>query len=154
MNRILHIIAIILFATLEISWAIWFGRAMPGLVLAAILALSLAGDLIDTIWWVGLGGLLLDLMTGVSVGYYLFIYSCLSGILIYINRQILDRPTPLLAWLIFLIASLLVQLLTNLIFGQLNWHIGLSALLTTALASLFYQIITTVGTRREVIHLA
>lgn len=153
LSRIIHFVAILLAATLEISLSLWLGEAMPGLVLAGILALSLGGDVIDSLWWIVLGGLLLDSMNSFGFGLHILIFSLMSAALILLNRQIFHRPPVGIALVIFMVAALLWQLVFALLSSHLSWQILLSAILTACLATAAYRLIIVVGRRREVISL-
>jgi hypothetical protein len=152
-SRIVHIVAIIIAATAEISLSLWLGEAMPGLVFATILALSLGGDVIDSLWWVGLGGLLLDSMNGIAFGLYLLTFSLLSVALITLNRQVLHKPPFGIALIVFFIATAIWQAIFALLYSHLSWSMVISAGLTTLLATVLYRMVVLVGKRREVISL-
>ncbi len=154
LSRLIQIILIFVLAALQVSWSLWLGGATPGLVLAGLLAFSLAGDLLDTLWWIVVGGLLLDLMAGPLVGYTLGIFTITGGLMLYLQRQFFHRSSGLLAFGLFLLTAFLNQLLNGLIFNQLNWPMIIASFLTAQLASLAYHVIVMSSRRREVISLA
>lgn len=151
--RLLHIVLIIFLATLQVVMAVWFDWSTPHLILAGVLALSLAGDLLDSWIWIGLGGLLLDLMNSSALGLSLILLSLVGFILMILTRRFLSRPATPIALILFLVSALLYFLIENGLDHQLAFHIWLPALLTALVAGLFYRAILWLSSRREVIHL-
>lgn len=151
-SRLLHIGLIILFSFLQIGVVYKLGWFTPQLILAGILALSLTGDVIDTIWWAALGGALLDLVVGELAGFRLIFFGIAGGALSYAVRQFLHRPSLPVAFFLFLAISLLYELVAAILGNQLSFIILAPAAATALVATGFYLLLIRLGRNREVIY--
>lgn len=151
--RLAHIVSIILLVSLQISWAAWLGVYTPELVLSVVLAFGLTGDQLNSWWWIGLGGLLLDTFGGVPFGFHWLAFGLLNLGLVVLTGRVFHRPTPMIALVIFYVTALIFSLALNLLSGQLAWSMLTSASLTAIVAVGFYRSIALLGRRREVIQL-
>ena len=151
---VLHWLIVIIFALTEVSLAIWLDWGTPHLVLAGLLALSLAGDRLDSLWWIGLGGILLDALSGAGLGLNLVLFTLVSGSLLWLTERTLHQPTLLVASLVFLLYSLGYELALSLINGAVAWQLVGPSLATTLVAIGAYYLIRLQNTRREIIRLA
>lgn len=150
---ILHLILIVLVVTLEASLGLWLGDFSPSILLAIILALSLSGDLIDSLWWLVIGGLLIDSLSADHFGFLLVIYTLISTSLIMLNRQLLHHPPIGLASLVFLGYGSIPYLIISFRFGYFDWRWFGAIILTTLIASSAYYWISIIGKKREVIRI-
>jgi hypothetical protein len=150
----LHIILIITAATGQISLAQWFGSLTPELVFAGVLALALAGDTINTLWWVALGGAILSFIVGGIIGLYLILFGLLSAALLFIAHHYFNKPGLALALIIFLAMSLILELALASLYRAISLDLIYPATITAALAGLFYQLILLVNKQKEVIRFA
>lgn len=146
------IISILAFT--EISLAIWFDWVTPHLVLAGLLALCLAGERAESLWWVGLGGLLLDVLAGSRLGLNLILLALVSGSLLWLVERTLPQPSLGLAGLIFALYCLGYELILMLVNSAVTWQLLGPSLLTTLLATGTYYLIRLQNSRREILRLA
>lgn len=151
--RFIHLLLIVLLATLQVSLGLWWDRSTPELVLAVVIALGISGDMIDTLLWAGFGGLLLDLTLGSTPGLHLVLFSLIALTLLILQRYVLPKPSLPLALAIFTAFVLVEELLMSLIYGSLTSYILISTILTAGLATLCYYLILYIGGRKEVITL-
>lgn len=152
-TRLSHIVIIVLLATFQVAVALWMGGHTPQFILAGVMALALAGDAENTLWWIALGGLLLDVMSGGTVGSSVVAFSVIGALLVLLNRQLLDKPSLPVAFTVFFATALLYIALTDLLTGQLSWTILSSSIGTGLLTVAAYRLVTYLGSRREVIRL-
>lgn len=151
--RVLHILIIVLLATLQITLPLALDWLTPQLVLAAILAFTLAGDVLDSIVWVVVGGLILDLVASPIPGLYLVFFGIIGLFLLSVSQRFLRRPIWPIALLVFYGVALLADLILSYFFGQLTVRVLATAGSTALTATLIYYVMMAVGRRREVIHL-
>lgn len=149
----MHWLIIIILSLTEISLAIWLDWRTPHFVLAGLLALGLAGDRIDSLWWIGLGGLLLDVLSGLWLGLHLVLLALIGQTLIWLSQKTFHQPTLLIASLVFLAVSLIYEVVINLVTGALSWQLVGPVMATTALATVAHYLIKIQTSRREIISL-
>lgn len=151
---ILAFLASVLLATTQIVAAIWLDYATPQLVLAAILAWILLDELSMAIWFIGLGGLILDFNFAGPVGLHLLLFTVVGFVLLQLRLRVFQKPSPAAAWLGFFLIALFFEAAAGLILGQLAMQILVPAFLTAILAALFYRILSIIYHKGEVIRLA
>lgn len=153
LQRILQVILILVCITLQIVFGQWFGYGAPELVLACVMAVSLAGDVPEAIMWSALGGVLLDMLLGAMPGFYLVTFGIISILLVSITRQVLHRPSWTVALVIFFILGLMVNVAMGSLTGTLTWWLVLPSGTTAAVATLIYFYFSVIAKRQEVIQL-
>lgn len=151
---ILAVVVSVLLATTQLVVAIWLGYATPQLVLAAILAWILLDEQTLAIWFIGVGGLILDLNSTGPIGLHLLLFTVISFGLLQLRRRVFQKPSPAAAWLGFFFLALFFEAAAGLILGQLAFQIIVPAVLTAIVAALFYRISSIVYSKGEVIRLA
>ncbi len=152
-RRIVHILLILLLVSFQFSLGWRFGLFTPQVILAILMAFSLTGNLIDSLWWATLGGLLLDLFIGSVVGMNLLTFSVISMLLILLTRQVLHRPTPTVAFIVFTLAALVYELAQAVVLQQLDWHLIFSAIVTASIALIGYNQLLRINKQREAIQI-
>lgn len=152
-KRIATVVVILLLVTLQIVLGQWFAWWTPELVLSSVLVVAILDNPLETIWWVTLGGFLLDSTIGSPAGFYLASLSLIALFIISLSRNVFQQPTPLIACLIFLLVSFGFEVVLAFITDSFSWHLLIRALSTTSLATLGYSGIYFFGGRREVIQL-
>jgi rod shape-determining protein MreD len=153
LQRIFTVIAILVAATLQIILGQWMSGWTPDLMLIVILAIGMFGESVSTIWWVVLGGLLLDVTIGSPTGFYLISFGCIGLIVTALNRQVFQQPTPIVAVALFFIIALVYESILGLITDSFMLQILVRAATTALLASIAYIGLLTFGKRQEVIQL-
>lgn len=152
-SRLIHSGLIIILISFQIVWANWLNWATPELFLAGLLAICMSGDLLDTLWWLVLGGILLDLSIGSTPGLYLLVLSLLCVVLLTLGRQVLHRPPILVSFVVFLAFATIFELIFSLVYQSMHFYLLVPAILTAMLATLFYSLLSSLGRKREVIQL-
>lgn len=144
----------VLLATTQLVAAIWLDYATPQIVLAAILAWILLDELSMAIWFIAIGGLILDFNFAGPVGLHLLLFTVIGFVLLQLRRRVFQKPSPAAAWLGFFLLALFFEAAAGLVLGQLAIQIIVPAILTAILAALFYRILSIVYRKGEVIRLA
>lgn len=153
LQSVAHILAILLLATWQITFALPLDIWQPDLVLAIVIALSLSGDERHTFWWVTGGGLILGLAVPDWFGVHIFINLAIALVLLTLHLRWLGRPPVPVAIPIAWLAALASQLMWSLLVGGLAWAILLPVTVTAFTAVLLYQVLLKIGRQREVIRL-
>jgi rod shape-determining protein MreD len=153
LQRIMQVIGILICVTLQVVLGQWLGYAAPELVLAVVMAVSLAGDVAEAVMWAAIGGLLLDLLLGSMPGFYLISFGLVAILLIAVTRQVLHRPPWTVAIIVFVIIAVIIGLIMSSLVGSLSWWILLSGLTTALVATISYFYLSVIAKRQEVIQL-
>lgn len=132
-NIILIIIAAILQITLVPKLAIL--GVFPNLILLVMLSLIFITRTEEALWWAGLGGIILDLVSPARFGIYTFSFLVIFAAIFYLVHNIFREPSLLISILIFIVAGLM----SNLIFLIMNFQIV--PFLVSGLVSAFWGII-------------
>ena len=138
---------------MQLVIANWLGWMTPELIFALLLAFALSGDVHHSVWYLVIGGLILDFTPGGHTGIYLLLLSILIGLLTYLSHQVLNKPSSAGAFVVFLGFSLALELCFALIYGAFGFELIVPAVLTALIAGMFYVVILWLGKQREVIHL-
>lgn len=134
-NLLLIIVAVILQISLVKEFSIYFGSI--NLILIVMLSLVFANRPTEALWWAGLGGIALDLISPVRFGLYtlslLVIYYAINSLI----RKVFTDPNIIVVIIALFISSILldaVWLLVNPI-----WYVLLiNAIYNTVVGSVFY----------------
>lgn len=153
LKRALTILLIFFLATGQLVLGQWLTWWTPEFVLIAILVIGLFGDAIETIWWVVLGGLLLDLTIGSPTGFYLISFSCAGLLVTVLNKQVFQQPSPLVAAGVCLVVLLLFELLLAFMTDTLSVWLVWRSLISTVIAGVAYALLFYFGSRQEVVEL-
>ena len=138
LNILLVIIVVILETTLVPKMAI-FG-AFPNLVMLVILSLIFINRTRDALWWVLIGGVLLDLFSPVRFGAYTLSFVAIFFLAYYLVNYVFSEPSVFLAAGIFFISSLIL----NIIFLMYFHYFGLyfiEAIYSTFVGCIVYGLI-------------
>jgi len=138
LNILLVTIVVILETTLVPKMAI-FG-AFPNLVMLVILSLIFINRTRDALWWVLIGGVLLDLFSPVRFGAYTLSFVVIFFLAYYLVNYVFSEPSVFLAAGIFFISSLIL----NIIFLMYFHYFGLyfiEAIYSTFVGCIVYGLI-------------
>jgi rod shape-determining protein MreD len=104
---ILIIIAVILQISLVPKLAL-FGT-FPNIILLIFLALLFIGRPQESLWWAGIGGILLDLASPSYFGIYTFSMLIVYVLVFYLTNRIFSNPSVFVAAVIFFVSSLMIN---------------------------------------------
>lgn len=152
-RRLGQIIGILILVTLQIVLGQWMGWWSPELVLAAILAIGILGEPVETVWWVAVGGFLLDMMMGSPVGFYLVSFGSIGLLVTALSRHVFQQPSPVVAIGLFAAIAVVYEFALAVITDTLGTQLLIRAVITAVVAAAIYIFFLTVGKRQEVIQL-
>lgn len=142
MKTFILILTIIMAVILQISVIPNFSiyNVFPNIVLIVMLGLLYVRRTNEALWWMGLGGLLLDLVSPVRFGVYTLSFMIIFALNYYLIEYIFTDPSILLAGALIFISSLI----SNIIFLLLTHYysqIFTEAIYTSFVGCILYWII-------------
>lgn len=142
-----------LFSTLEISGSLFAPVAMPRLVLALLIALTLLGERPAAYLVIATGGLLADIYSSFWPGMELALFLFIGIVLLMVNRRILQQPPLLVVAALAFVATLIHDSFIALMSGQMNIALLIPAFSTTIASLCIYLFFIRLIRKREVISL-
>jgi len=142
MKTFILILTIIMAVILQISVIPNFSiyNVFPNIVLIVMLGLLYVRRTNEALWWMGLGGILLDLVSPVRFGVYTLSFMIIFALNYYLIEYIFTDPSILLAGALIFISSLI----SNIIFLLLTHYysqIFTEAIYTSFVGCILYWII-------------
>lgn len=134
-NLLLIIVVVILQISLIKEFSIYFG--IINLILIVMLILVFVNRPIEALWWAGVGGMALDLVSGAKFGLFTLSLLVIYYIVNLLIRKIFTDPNIIVVATIFLLSSILVDAAWLLV--NPSWQILLmNAIYNTIVGSIFY----------------
>lgn len=146
LNLLLIILAVILQISLIPKLAL-FG-SFPNIILLIYLALLFVGKPQESLWWAGIGGILLDLVSPSSFGIYTFSMLAVYIPAYYLTNRVFNNPSVFVAAIIFFVSSLVANLI--FMFYTHNYSgILIEAIYSTLVGCMIYGLMRYRGKTRE-----
>ncbi len=118
-----------------------FEHVIPNLIFIILITNILLGQDQTALWWLVLGGLILELFSPLPFGLYLLPYLIIYIIIRYLLRIYLLEPPPLLAMVVFFAASLLYNMVVMIILRLASFYsLPILAITEAILGGLIYFI--------------
>lgn len=149
-NLLLIIAAVILQISLVKEFSIYFG--IINLVLIIMLVLVFVNRPIEALWWAGIGGIALDLVSPAKFGLFTLSLLVIYYVVNLLIRRIFTDPNIIVVATIFLISSVVVDAPWLLI--NPSWHtLLINAIYNTVVGSIIYFLLRERLRPREMIRI-
>jgi len=112
MKILINILLIIFAIILQIAFLplVSIHGAYPNILLIVILSLLFIGRVNESLWWVGIGGLLIELFSTLHFGVYIISFIIIFLLFYYFINHIFSDPSLVSAAFLFFVASLMLNI--------------------------------------------
>lgn len=149
-NLLLIIATVILQISLVKEFSIYFG--VVNLILIIMLVLVFVNRPIEALWWAGIGGIALDLVSPARFGLFTLSLLVIYYVVNLLIRKIFTDPNIIVVATIFLLSSIVIDAAWLLI--NPSWHILLvNSIYNTVVGSIIYFLLRERLRPREMIRI-
>ena len=112
MKILINILLIIFAIILQIAFLplVSIHGAYPNILLIVILSLLFIGRINESLWWVGIGGLVMELFSTSHFGVYIISFIVIFLLFYYFINRIFSDPSLVSAAFLFFVASLMLNI--------------------------------------------
>lgn len=139
MKNLINIVLIYIAVVLQISLmpAISFYQGMPNIILLVATSLAMINRREEALWWIILGGILLDIISAGYFGIYTLSFLAIYFMTYFLVKKIFTEPSIYLSIPIFFVCSIIVDIPWMVIDSQ--WQIMLAdAIYNTIVGCVIY----------------